>query len=495
MKHASPAVIMDSMISPAVSGKGKKGEVMRERVKSHLQKYRNNSSKSKADFLKEYDAWMGKALALQGGQASLSGLMGGGKQPLLGGDLPAFLSYSVMREENAPLGGGGPSSSPPSASFAGGVMLGRRGTTTGRPLPLTRAVLRDMAAGYTRRCFTLGARVPYPILTDEERGSPLGASLEQVISLLQPMTQWLMQERIRDGGERRKRSPPAAAYEPPHSQTLDTAASSASFPQVQNQAMHRLVANLPGHFTSLQQQQQDQQQHEDFQRWSKQEVDRAAAAHISQPWDMYDQQQRQQQQHHPRPEDIQGFSGISPFHTDSIVQQQNRGGPSQELQYGGPNQCAITTVATASLGNASEEDAEQLRTLEEQVRKEVARQLAEEVQRGSQSEYAISTAAAATLGGACEEDAESRALKEQVRKEVARQLGGKRHRGGGDHEGWLTERGSGGRPSRELQHSSQNDYTITTAAASGDSREVDVSSTEDASFPGDPWSADSYLGL
>jgi SHAQKYF class myb-like DNA-binding protein len=51
LRNASPSVLLENM-------KNESGFVTKERAKSHLQKYRVNKTRSKEDFLAEYDGWM-----------------------------------------------------------------------------------------------------------------------------------------------------------------------------------------------------------------------------------------------------------------------------------------------------------------------------------------------------------------------------------------------------------------------------------------------------
>ena len=104
LKHSSPSVILDNMRSKTAS-------VTSERVKSHLQKYRLNKTRGKEDFMREYDKWMAKAMAVCGGINKRSGSSRGFRSPatilellqpwkLDAGSLAGFLSFSVLAEDN-----------------------------------------------------------------------------------------------------------------------------------------------------------------------------------------------------------------------------------------------------------------------------------------------------------------------------------------------------------------------------------------------------------
>jgi SHAQKYF class myb-like DNA-binding protein len=164
VKHASPAVIIENMTeeNPALTA---------ERVKSHLQKYRSNKEKSKADFFSEYESWMQKALTIgAAGGASSTGtsmiMEMIGSDTLLGGDVAASLAYSVMAEDQTALDGE------------------------------KAAAQRTLAApDMGRHKDITGARIAFPTLTEEERKSALGVSLSHVMGLFYSMTQHLIKER------------------------------------------------------------------------------------------------------------------------------------------------------------------------------------------------------------------------------------------------------------------------------------------------------------
>jgi SHAQKYF class myb-like DNA-binding protein len=165
VKHASPSVILENMTCSHDA-------LTSERVKSHLQKYRNNKDKSKEEFFFEYDGWLQKALTVgaAGGAnsslvppASIVEIMGTDK--LLGGDVAALLSYSTMAEEDFIL------------NNTGALGMGRSSSN-------------DLARLVT------GARIPFPVLSEDERKSPLGISISHVVSLFYSMTQCITKERL-----------------------------------------------------------------------------------------------------------------------------------------------------------------------------------------------------------------------------------------------------------------------------------------------------------
>lgn len=240
VSHASPSVIMEHMnflsateaLDGSVDGAASASrvastQVTSERVKSHLQKYRKNKKKSRDEFCREYDRWMHKAVAVVGGisaaartslattPSAVVGMIG--ETPghdtksstcskedttkiLLGGDFAAFLTYSVMlEEEHAKLrkqeevGPTDPNlfqslssaSEPPVASL---MMLRNGGDLSSQPHSFLPSAME-----YTQGLS--GARIPLPVLTEEERQSSLGVSISHVVGLFYSMTHNLMKER------------------------------------------------------------------------------------------------------------------------------------------------------------------------------------------------------------------------------------------------------------------------------------------------------------
>ena len=154
--QASPSVIMEHMTLHHA-------DLTSERVKSHLQKFRKNNEKSTADFMQEYESWIQKALTMGAadGAVALNRFCPStvakmlGSEMLLGGHVPALLSYQVMMEEES--------------SYT--------------------------AAPAATHLNVPGVTIPVPVLTDTESRSPLGASIHRVVALCHSMTEYLLQER------------------------------------------------------------------------------------------------------------------------------------------------------------------------------------------------------------------------------------------------------------------------------------------------------------
>lgn len=168
LRNASPAIILENMTQKPES-------ITSERVKSKLQKYRNNKDKSKQEFLDEYMAFLHRAKAIEctggasrGASAASSLLEMMGSKKLLGGDAAAFLSYAVMKEGEVK-----------SDDSEGPV--------------LSNELVRNGSLDYVENF--AGAVVPFPELTDAEKKSSLGVSMTFVMGLFLSMTQHLKSER------------------------------------------------------------------------------------------------------------------------------------------------------------------------------------------------------------------------------------------------------------------------------------------------------------
>lgn len=171
LRNSSPAVILENMVQQP-------NMISSERVKSKLQKYRNQPEKSKQGFMDDYSSFIRKAKAIEtaggGGSAApgaLLEMMGSSK--LYGGDVAAFLSYAVMKEREIKLGSGPPA--------------------------LSTAVLKKDALEYVEN-FS-GTGISFPQLTEEEKGTSLGISMTFIMGLFLSMTQHIMKERARTEGQ------------------------------------------------------------------------------------------------------------------------------------------------------------------------------------------------------------------------------------------------------------------------------------------------------
>ena len=100
LKNASPAVILENMTSTPEC-------VTSERVKSHLQKYRQNRVKAKEEFMASYDRWIRKVLPVESDtsekqMASPAALLEAmGSDSLAAGEIAASLTYSVLMNDTS----------------------------------------------------------------------------------------------------------------------------------------------------------------------------------------------------------------------------------------------------------------------------------------------------------------------------------------------------------------------------------------------------------
>jgi SHAQKYF class myb-like DNA-binding protein len=182
VKHASPSIVMGCMTETKAHV-----NLTNERVKSHLQKYRTNKDKSKEEFFLEYDRWIQKALMVGTTGESDSALVSPaslveimGVDSLLGGDVAALLSYAAMAETAAMSDG----------SSSKGA--------------------QDLVDKLLR-----GTRIPFPVLSEEERKSPIGLSIKQALRLFQSLTQYVTTEReAKLVGEPKRAGGPKSAGDP-----------------------------------------------------------------------------------------------------------------------------------------------------------------------------------------------------------------------------------------------------------------------------------------
>lgn len=294
ISHASPAVIMENMVFPTnpapdmTDAYGRPhdladdeyvnaiaNQVTSERVKSHLQKYRKNKQKNKDDFLREYDQWTQNALQSIGGfptairtnlvnspiavlemikshtgnkmsRPALHQHMGGDPTKLLlGGELPAYLTFSVTLEEayrahaqsinhdfvddfpyrqqqqkhqhqiqqqqqihsRLQMGRLNENSSDESSTIISQVNGLVADPADGALAPVITQQMQPLSSASEYTQHLSGAKVILPTLTEEESQSSLGVSISHVIGLFYSMSHALIKERKR----RHNKNAPAAA--------------------------------------------------------------------------------------------------------------------------------------------------------------------------------------------------------------------------------------------------------------------------------------------
>jgi SHAQKYF class myb-like DNA-binding protein len=177
LKHSSPSTVMEHM--------PKHAQITSERVKSHLQKYRLHRHKSKKDFMTAYDS-------------SMSGLEKdglAGVQSLSGGHVPAHLTYLTLND-----------------------------TATGE-LAASDAVdgkkisQRQAAASQAKRAAAPQQpqdALVLPRLTEQEKQSPIGASMGYLMGLFFSLKQQLVAQRAAQAAAvavAKKNQPVAAVFD------------------------------------------------------------------------------------------------------------------------------------------------------------------------------------------------------------------------------------------------------------------------------------------
>lgn len=179
IRHASPSVLLNLMVNATDS------QLTSERVKSRLQKYRNQADKSKADFMAEYDAFLQRALSIGSQSSGSTGRLlplphvlqiMGQREPLYGGDAAAAAAYDMFYK-NGP-------------SRDGEEVSDFDSTIHQMLIPST---LKQGSAALAQTLH--GQDLEIPKLTDEEKASPLGASLEHVMGAFAALSEELDRQR------------------------------------------------------------------------------------------------------------------------------------------------------------------------------------------------------------------------------------------------------------------------------------------------------------
>lgn len=178
LSHASPSVLLENMNI-------RDHRITSERVKSHLQKYRKNKQKSRQEFLTQYDRFLhfsttttptGERAVTDYPSLATVLLTEYNRSEAGGLELPFYLDY--------PLLGGY------AAAFV----------TTSVTLPTQRtSSATPSSAEWTEQLAHSQQEVAFPVLTPQEAASPLGQSLQQAFSVVQPLCRYIVQQRLRMG--------------------------------------------------------------------------------------------------------------------------------------------------------------------------------------------------------------------------------------------------------------------------------------------------------
>jgi len=181
LKHASPSTIIEQMPSH--------GEITVERIKSHLQKYRVHRAKSKRDFMTCYDASLSK-MQQEGGIGTF--------RALSSGEVPAHLAYASLtgqEVDEAEVADAIAEAAKPNTAGSGKRSSTRRGSGDAK---FDEEVEQQQDLGYVvdnRVVSEHQDSLVLPRLTDEEKRSPIGASMGYLMGLFFSLKQQLMAQR------------------------------------------------------------------------------------------------------------------------------------------------------------------------------------------------------------------------------------------------------------------------------------------------------------
>jgi SHAQKYF class myb-like DNA-binding protein len=181
MKQSSPSVIMENMTRckgvPMITS---------ERIKSKLQKYRNNKEKSKQEFMEEYHSFLQRAKLMGGSNlinpSSIFLMMGPEERALLGGDVAGYLTFAASKGEGVNR------NKKSNSNTEGGGEGGTYDGTVVSSLLLQKGIL-DFVNDFA------GRTIPFPTLSEAEKKSPLGASMAFVMGLFCSMQQQMVRDR------------------------------------------------------------------------------------------------------------------------------------------------------------------------------------------------------------------------------------------------------------------------------------------------------------
>lgn len=187
IRHASPSVLLNLMVN------ARNFPLTSERVKSRLQKYRNSSDKSRADFMEEYNTFLQRAMSIgvqSSGSRSAKLLpisrvlqIMGQAEPLYGGDAAAAATYEIFSKDV-----------PGQQQHPANTHINEaRFDSTVQHL-LTPSFLKQESTALTQNCN--GQILEVPRLTEEEKASPIGSSLGHVMGTFAALSKELDRQRV-----------------------------------------------------------------------------------------------------------------------------------------------------------------------------------------------------------------------------------------------------------------------------------------------------------
>ena len=168
LKHASPSALLEFLDSSTMASNG--GAITSERAKSHLQKYRLHRGRSKREFLASYDAAVTKMRRQKKGYLADEDEI----SALAGGEVAAHLTCVASATDDAHA-----ALPPVTANDGGGGKIAAATATA--------AVAAATSAS--------GNVLHLPRLTEEEKRSPIGASMGYLMGLFFALQQQLSHQR------------------------------------------------------------------------------------------------------------------------------------------------------------------------------------------------------------------------------------------------------------------------------------------------------------
>lgn len=194
IKQSSPAVIMEEMVQ-------RPSGMTSERVKSHLQKFRQSKAREIETFLQEYDHFAANLRTVEGFHPRAAALEIRAMRNLYGGTAAAAVTHAVL-EANAKAKQPLPNPTnpgDPAALFADGTFSLGRLPSHGLIAGLFSSTIDDIDDEYQQALAVdpnLRPEIRMPALSDEERRTSLGESICLVQQIIEHMTDHLLHARV-----------------------------------------------------------------------------------------------------------------------------------------------------------------------------------------------------------------------------------------------------------------------------------------------------------
>jgi len=188
LKHSSPSAILEHMTPNEA--------ITSERIKSHLQKYRLHRQRSKREFMSSYDSAMGQFKSAPGG------VLGDPDEvrTLNCGEAAAHLSCSTSSDPNSKMVAGAKSeTTPPMSPLPASNKTDMASTPAQASIGASAQIQTQQRARTEEKSFNQGSfsggALHLPQLTEEEKRSPIGASMGYLMGLFFSLDQQLQLQR------------------------------------------------------------------------------------------------------------------------------------------------------------------------------------------------------------------------------------------------------------------------------------------------------------